>query len=222
MSKYKETQEYWNKVFSNHKDSNPNREMADLKIENGIKWLVSGSQSLIDFGCGSGEVLLRSMALGVENGLGIDISCSAINLAKETTKQYKIDGCTDFQCGGLSLLRDIESSSFDGAILFNIIDAMYPTDAMEVIKVVHKKIKSRGKVLLKLKPYIIPDKLDKNPCYRRIMDNFYFENSGYFLWNLSDEDIEDFLNPYFIIEEEFVILSDNGTEQSRLIYLRAM
>lgn len=75
---------------------------------------------------------------------------------------------------------------------------------------------------MKLNPHYPESHFIENRFYRKIMDHFYLESSGLYLWNMSYEDVEDFLNPYFIIEDYRVInIEDHGVE-NRLFYLRAM
>lgn len=222
MTRYEMTEHYWNKVFDEIKVVNPEQPIKYAEIEEGIKWLVHDSKNVIDFGCGSGRVLLRAVSLGLTSGLGIDLSCKAIELAKKNADVYHASDSVGFKCGGVEVLRTLPTGDFDGAILFNIIDNMYPSDAMEVIKSLHKLLKFRGRVLMKLNPHYPESHFIENRFYRKIMDHFYLESSGLYLWNMSYEDVEDFLNPYFIIEDYRVInIEDHGVE-NRLFYLRAM
>lgn len=75
---------------------------------------------------------------------------------------------------------------------------------------------------MKLNPWYPESHFDKNPLYRKITSNFYLENTGVYFWNLTYEDIEDFLNPYFIIEKYIEINLDGFEISNRLFYLRAM
>lgn len=222
MTRYEMTENYWNTIFEDVDVDNPEQPMKFDEVDNGIKWLVQESKSLLDFGCGSGRILLRALSLGLEKGVGIDISLNAIELARKNADMWKLSDKVQFKCGGIERLRNCAAASFDGAILFNIIDNMYPDDAMEVLKSLHKMLKSRGRVLMKLNPHYPESHFSQNHFYRKIKDDFYLDSSGLYFWNLSYEDVEDFLNPYFIVEDYLVINIEDYGVQNRLFYLRAM
>ena len=222
MTRYEMTEHYWNSIFEEVDVIESIEPIKYVEIENGIQWLVHDSNSILDFGCGSGNALLRAVSLGLEMGIGIDLSCKAIELAKKNATHYDVQEKVEFKCGGVDLLREITPASYDGAILFNIIDNMYPTDAMEVIKYLHKMLKSRGRVLMKLNPHYPESHFSQNHFYRKIMDHFYLESSGVYFWNLSYEEVEEFLNPYFIIEDYQVINIEDHGVNNRLFFLRAM
>lgn len=216
---YKETLNYWDNVFSQVPEYDPNQKIQIQEIDNGIEWLGKNSKSIIDFGCGSGRVLLRCLDNGVEHVCGIDLSSNAISIATNIVEKFNLENKAKFICGGADKLKEIESDSFSGAILFNIIDNLVPDDAQEVIKQIHRIIKPNGKVLLKLNPYFAKDIREKYE-FKEMSNEFYKETTGLYLWNLTEEKIKEIIEPYFVIEKHEEIEFKQYNMINRMYYLR--
>ncbi len=93
-----------------------------------------------------------SEKFGVKSGLGIDISARGIETASAVVKDSKLDGRFSFENGGLESLENLEADVFDGAILFNILDNLYPDDAKHLIESLSRVLKKGASVLVKLNP----------------------------------------------------------------------
>lgn len=219
-NKYEGTQQFWDKVFINSdKKVNPSIPIDNTKLEKSIEWISQGSKKLLDFGCGSGRTLLRSLFYGVEQVYGIDISKEAINRANENVKEHGLKEEATFNVGSMELLKAIEDNSYDGIVLYNIIDNIYPKDALLVLEEVHRIVKSKGKVLIKFNPYI-EEELIKEYKFKEVENEFYEETTGLYLWNLTDERIKEILQQYFDIEEEITVEFPEHNQINRMYYLR--
>jgi SAM-dependent methyltransferase len=218
--KYIASRRYWNKVFAGLPPFDSRTPLADRPLENALRWLSEGSHCTIDFGCGRGRCLLRSLVLGAKKGVGIDISVSAISTAKRIARTNKLSRRAEFRCGGTRLLSHLASASFDSGILFNIIDNLLPEDALRVLGEFRRLVKPHGRILLKLNDFVEPSKLTSEYGATRIFDGLYKEKTGLYLWNLSDKEVRDLVARFFTIEKSQRISLGKTGQFNRLYYLR--
>lgn len=219
INEYENTKLYWNKVFTNVTTTDPTMPINNLSLEKSIKWISEDSRNLLDFGCGSGKMLLRSIFYGVGQVLGIDISQEAIICANKSVEEYEISEKAVFTTGGIELLKEINSKSYDGAVLFNIIDNLIPKDSILVLEEIQRIVKESGKILIKFNPYI-EKKLREENNFEELNEEFYKEKTGLYLWNLSNDKIKEILQQYFNIEQEIIVEFPEYNQINRLYYLR--
>lgn len=219
INSYNETIKYWNNVFRQSPEYNPTQMINVQEIENGISWLVENSKSTIDFGCGNGRVLCRCLDKGIEYVYGIDICSNAIEVANRVIKKFNYQSKADVICGGIEKLNQINDNSYESAILFNILDNLIPEDSIKLIENIHRIVKSNGKILLKLNPYITKQQREKYK-FKEISHEFYKEDSGLYLWNLTNEIVENNINAFFIIEKYETIEYKQYNMTNRMYYLR--
>lgn len=222
MQGYEGTIRYWEPVFKGIEDYNPFQEFDVKKLEEGISWVCEGNSSVIDFGCGSGKVLMRCLSYGAKKVLGIDISEEAVTLARRVAEKYQIGEQASFLCGGVSALKGIGENTFDGGILFNIVDNIIPADGHKVLEEFRRIIRPEGKILFKLNPFLHPEKIQEKIDkynWQVIDDNFYLEDSGLYLWNLPTAEWEKILKPYFKIKEYDEVYFEKHDVTNRLFKL---
>ncbi|MCF7924609.1 MAG: class I SAM-dependent methyltransferase [Candidatus Izimaplasma sp.] len=215
---YKETKDYWNKVFKKL----PFKALKEIKtnikpIDEGIDWLSQDSESVLDFGCGTGKLLL--MAAKSNNGFyhGIDISIESIKYAKKLFSNYKINNAL-FEVGSIEKLHEIESNKYDAIILSNIIDNLEPNDGKLLVKEVHRLLKPNGKVFLKINDYLNKQMI-KEQEQKLIKDNFYVDDDSLYLWNLSTKQWKEFFKDKFTIYSYERIYYESYEQYNRLFLL---
>lgn len=216
--KYEETQSYWNDVFGQVPDYDIHEKINIEEIEKAMDWLVKSSNSIIDFGCGNGRILLRCLDKGVKNAYGVDLSESAINKGNSILKNNKLVDRAKLECGSFELIDKIKDNSFNGAILFNIIDNLQPEDSLNLIRNIYRILAPGGKVLLKLNQFIEKEQIIQYG-FEKISEDFYKEDTGLFLWNLNKEKISKILEPYFNIEKGEDIYFKQYDMTNRMYYL---
>ncbi|MFW5898359.1 MAG: class I SAM-dependent methyltransferase [Candidatus Saliniplasma sp.] len=218
MEAYKETIEFWDKVFQEDMDFDRDQPISVEEIEDGLKWLAKGSNSMIDFGCGNGKLLLRCSAFGVDRLVGIDISFKAISTAEELARDNDLSEKSFFRTGGISSLSDFEENEFDGGMISNVLDNLLPDDGRRLLKEYNRIIKPGGNVLLKLNDHIDPETLEGWGA-EEMSDDFYKEETGLYFWNLTDEDVEKLVSTNFEIQEEVRVEFKEHDQFNRLYYL---
>ncbi|MCD4820171.1 MAG: class I SAM-dependent methyltransferase [Candidatus Cloacimonetes bacterium] len=223
MNNYESTIKFWDKRFgkilSTDKRYDPSKPMTIIEIEEGLRWLINETDSIIDFGCGTGNILFRSLFLGTKKAIGIDISRRAIELANDTSITNKMDTKTDFKIGGVELLKKIEDNSIEVGASFNTIDNILPDDAVFVLQEMNRILKNNGKLLIKLNDVIPKKVFDEDDYFQLISENFYKEKSGLYFWNLSDSIFKEIINPYFELVKYVDVPFQKTNYKNRLYYL---
>lgn len=220
MNTYRDTISFWNNIFIKQE---PNSHMDSIKmqidLENAIYWLINESKTILDYGCGSGTMLLKCAShKNITKCLGIDISQKAVELGKETAKLNNLENKTEFYCGEKSALEKIPENSFDGVILSNIIDNVIPEDALDILKNVSRIVIPKGKILIKLNPYLKQEQLDEYGL-TLINNNLYLENEGIYLLNLTNSQWKDFIEQFFFIKDYKEIYFEKFNQYNRMFLL---
>ncbi len=217
MSEYGDTEVFWDGVFSQRTPGFDAYEPLHYEwMEDALDWIIEPGFRVIDFGCGSGKLLLRAAAKGAASIKGIDISSNAIEFCEKNA-----EGCGvphEFVKGGVYALKDIPDSEFDSGILFNIVDNLLPDDSHAVMKNFKRILKPDGRMIVKLNDYIEPSDMEEMGA-EEISNGLYFEQTGLYLWDLTDEEARRLLEEYFYIEEEKRVHYPEHDAYNRLYYL---
>ena len=198
MDYYKKTEVYWNTLFNDvtvrHLKSHKSGYEA---LDKALDWLSEGSTTTLDFGSGSGA-LLAFLAMRKPGAYyGIDLSASAIDLAKRLFAHNDLK-TGHFQVGSIDALSAFKAQSFDAIILSNILDNLTEGDALKVLEHTDRLLRPKGKLFIKLNPYYEPKVLaETKDC---IDTDLYLEPNGLYLWNKSD--------PYWLkqLEKDYTVI----------------
>ncbi|BCN30816.1 class I SAM-dependent methyltransferase [Anaeromicropila herbilytica] len=210
---YKKCSDQWNEIFSKDTINIPENPITGNQIfDGGLKWLTTGTESVLDFGCGSGTILFLCGLYGTKNHIGIDLSETGIEHAILRSKKMTT-GTYTFYHGGIDKIQDIENDSVDAIILSNIIDNLYPVDAKKVLEEVHRILKSHGKVFIKLNPYITEEQMKEWNI--KVVDGNLLDD-GLYLWNNTKEEWEYLIGSYFHIEQYQEIYYEQYEQTNRL------
>lgn len=189
-----------NEIYKNAKVNIPdNLSTGNIQLDRGIDWISESSNTILDFGCGSGSMMFYCAMRGVSKLIGIDLSNEGIKLAKERANLMK-HGTYKFILGSISEINQIKSESINAVILSNIIDNLRPNDSIAVLEQVKRILKEGGKVLIKLNPYIEPEKF-RDLKLKVIEDNLI--DDGMLLWNQTTDKWRTLLTVYFK-EKDFI------------------
>lgn len=223
MSKYNYTDisMYWDAVFDGAPKYTVDTKIPYPEIIDGIKWLGDNANHVLDFGCGNGKALIVSAKLGVKSGLGIDVSERGIKTANEVIKGTKIEDKFNFVKGGIEALGEVEDNTFDGAILFNILDNLHPEDGKLLIAELGRVLKKGAAVLLKLNP-VYEDEVFEDDDFRPVTDNCYEEESGLLFWNMDEDVINGLLEGQFEYVDGYDIEMTDFDTVNRMYWLKKM
>ena len=178
---------FWNEVFAREVPVFPKAAKTGIEeFDAGIAWLADGSESVVDFGCGNGTFLFICRNFGTKTHIGIDLSEQAIKSAVERSRAVQNENFS-FINGGTEQLKRIADNSVDAAILSNILDNLYPDDAVSALGEIHRLLKSGGKLLVKLNPFL-SEKQIKEWNIKTIEENLL--DDGLLLWNNTDAEWE--------------------------------
>lgn len=178
---------FWNEVFAREVPVFPKAAKTGIEeFDAGIAWLADGSESVLDFGCGNGTLLFICRNLGTKTHIGIDLSEQAIKSAVERSRAVQNENFS-FINGGTEQLKNIADNSVAAAILSNILDNLYPDDAVFALGEIHRLLKRGGKLLVKLNPFL-SEKQIKEWNIKTIDGNLL--DDGLLLWNNTDAEWE--------------------------------
>ncbi len=166
-------------------------------FDKGLEWLCQNAECILDFGCGNGTLLFLCFLRGTKKHIGIDLSDSAIRLA-EKRKSLASNGDFSFINGGVEKLNTMQDIKFDAIVLSNVIDNLYPEDAINLLKKAQLLLKPTGKVLVKVNPYIEKHQIQEWGI-KVIKDNFL--DDGFYLWNNTTNEWINIFSDYFVIVE---------------------
>lgn len=178
MPPYEKTVEFWNHLFSKESsDFDFHEDLPFEEIEKGLDWLISDGDSVIDFGCGNGKMLMRCLAKGANSGVGIDISPEGIENGKKLAKENGIEDRTVMFVGGVADVENYDDNEFDAVIRSNIVDNLIPEDAGKLIEEFKRVTKPDEKIFMKLNDHMEPEELEEYNA-EKISEDFYREESG--------------------------------------------
>lgn len=185
------------------------------ELDDALDWLCHGERVILDFGCGSGTLLFLCAYRGATKLIGIDLAEEGIAYAKQRSNLMTM-GNYQFQVGSIEQLKRIETASIDGIILSNILDNIFPEDSRSLIRECQRILKSEGKLLIKLNPYLTEDQI-KEWEMKELAKDLY--DDGCILWNRTTEEWEDELKQSFVIERSLEFIIPEADMVNRLFLL---
>ena len=185
------------------------------ELDKALDWLCEGCETIVDFGCGSGSLLFRCAMRDVQNLIGVDASCEAIQVAQSCAKEMRKGSYTFWQ-GSIACLISIPSFQVDGVILSNIIDNLYPEDARMLLLEVARILKQKGNVLVKLNPYLTKETIEAWNM-KEIQQDVYEDER--ILWNQSDAQWCSFFQQEFEVHYFTSFWIEEAKQENRLLYL---
>ncbi len=194
MSRYDHVIQAWDEIFQKDELAVPaKKESGNPAFDAGLKWLTEGTNSVLDFACGNGVILLWCYLYGTKKHIGIDLSKEAIKSA-ELRSQRMNGGEFQFVCGSIEQMQKLAPDSMDAVVLSNILDNLYPEDALCLLEEVNRVLIPGGKMLVKLNPYITAQQI-KEWNIKVIEGNLL--DDGLILWNNTEEQWREILSTYF-------------------------
>ena len=124
---------YWDDVFAKAPLADPTVPLPAPEIENGLVWVSEKGGRVLDFGCGSGRLPLRCLALGAERDDGIDLCGRAIDAARAAAIRAGFDERARFTAERVAAMAAFSDAVDTGVILSNFLDNLWPEEAHSVL-----------------------------------------------------------------------------------------
>lgn len=214
---YDKVKEQWNNIFKKREEIKIiSKETGIREFDDALDWLCTGVENVLDFGCGNGVLLHKIAARGVKELIGIDISEEGIRIAN-ILKQVNDVEKSQFIVGGVESLEKLEDNCVDAIVLSNIIDNLSPKDSIKVIKECKRILKTNGKVLVKLNPYITEEQIKEWDI--KVIENNFLDD-GLFLWNQTSKEWFETFKEYFNVIKNYDICYDEHNQTNRIYLLK--
>lgn len=111
---------------------------------------VHKGDSVLDIGCGRGEVLFFCRMLGAKC-FGIDSSREAIRMAKKNLGGYLKKGLMEVVLMDVKGLK-FDDNSFDIVVMMDLIEHLYPDEVERVLFEIKRVLRPGGKLLIHTSP----------------------------------------------------------------------
>ena len=218
MHEYQKTQAYWDDVFEQEKPKiiKEGKTHHDV-LDKALDWLMEDTLSVIDFGCGNGNLLGVIAKRQNGNYVGIDQAVNGVCNARKLFRINEFNKGTFIQ-GSVEKLETFNENYFDAGILSNILDNLKPKDVKRLLIEMHRVVKPGGKVLVKLNAYLKQDLIDQY-AMQSVEQDVYLETSGLYLFNKPSVYWEERLEEHFIIKTKAMMTYENYQLENRLFYL---
>jgi cyclopropane fatty-acyl-phospholipid synthase-like methyltransferase len=181
---YDKTVQYWNKVFQSEELRIPSSPTLGIEeLDRSLDWLIHPGDSVLDFGCGNGTMLLLAGLRGAKRMVGIDLSEEGIATAEARSEH--VPGSYDFHVGGVDVLATLPDASFDAIILSNILDNLTPEDSIQLLDDIHRLMRPDGRMFWKLNPHLTASDIERYDI--RVIEGDLLDD-GLLLWNRSSDE----------------------------------
>ena len=208
---------YWDEVYAAEEPAIPLTPDTGIPaLTAGMAWLCDGAQSILDFGCGNGTSLCWCALRGVRSLTGVDLSTEAVRLAR-TRGERMPSGHFDIRQGGVDALDTMPDASFDGVILMNILDNLWPQDAERLLTACARLLRPGGKVLITLNPRLPPEQIEA--WHIRVIEGDLLDD-GLLLNNLSDSAWQSVVTRFLPCQPPEPLFMPGQEQPSRLMRAR--
>ena len=214
---YEKVKEQWDDIFKKEEVIKIiNKETGIKEFDDALDWLSIGVESVLDFGCGNGSLLYKIAARGAKELIGIDISEEGIRIAHRLKEVNDVEK-SEFIVGGVESLEKLEDNCVDAIVLSNIVDNLSPKDCRKVLKECKRILKTDGKVLVKLNPFITEEQIREWNI--KVIENNFLDD-GLFLWNQTDKEWFETFEKYFNVIKNYEIYYKEHNQTNRIYLLR--
>lgn len=215
--RYEKTSYYWNDIYEKQEVYNPSETRFNEDLESALNWVSQKGGTLMDFGSGDGKMLLRCLEKGGVKSIGVDLSFHAISLSRRSAAPHFENLRTKWIWGDVKSLFPLPDACVNGVILSLILDQTHPEDGLTLLRMTHRLLDKKGRLLLILNPYLEPSEVKAQALEPLLSDdgdlieNGYLTKDGLYRWNLSDEAVLALFEPEYQVKEQSVLALDDGT-----------
>jgi SAM-dependent methyltransferase len=118
---------------------------------------IAQRMTVLDIGCGRGEILLRTAHLGAR-AFGIDYARVAVQLSRQVARQPEREGLPIgvYQASALSL--PFEGETFDRVLMLDIVEHLYPEELLMAMAEAYRVLKPGGRIVVHTAPNVWYDR----------------------------------------------------------------
>lgn len=221
---YEKTSLYWNEIYEKMDTYDPKTRLSEEVLESALTWMSEQGGTVLDFGCGTGHMLLRCLEKGASRTIGVDVSYHAISLSRRTAAEYYETLRTKWIWGDVKSLSQLPDACVTGVMLANILEGLIPEDGARLLAQIARLLDHNGRVVVKLNAYLNDAQVQKNGLIQLAdeagepIDSIYANHQGLYCWNISEEDFINMISPDFELIKQEVLTVSNDLEQ-RIYYL---
>ncbi len=218
MDDYQKTKAYWDDVFAKMSSSLRDVDSTGYAaIDEGLDWIGCKDGRFLDFGCGSGMMLLRLAKQFNAECVAVDLSGEALKTAEALFALS--ERCATTRKGSVEILGEMPEQSFDGVILSNILDNLSLEVASRTLEAIARILKADGRVFVKVNAYLERPALEEG--LEHVEGPLYQESSGLYLLNLDDDAWRSLFSPlFYCVHEHRVHLGAEGSHVNRIYLLK--
>jgi ubiquinone/menaquinone biosynthesis C-methylase UbiE len=207
---------HWDTVFSQEPCKTPEQQSTgNASFDRALEWVCAGTDGMLDFGCGNGTMLFLCALRGTRRHIGVDLSQQAIESARKRSKTMA-GGTFSFFQGGVEQLERMDDDSVDAILLSNIVDNLYPDDALLLLNQCGWILRPEGKLLIKLNPHLSQQQIGDWDI--RVIEGNLLDD-GLLLWNNTTEAWREIFERYFRIAQFEEIYYPEYEQINRLFLL---
>jgi ubiquinone/menaquinone biosynthesis C-methylase UbiE len=118
---------------------------------------IAETMSVLDVGCGRGEILLSTAHIGAR-AFGIDYAAAAVQLSRQVARHPDREGLPIgvYQASALSL--PFEQQTFDRVLMLDIVEHLYPEELAVALAEAYRVLKPGGRIVVHTAPNVWYDR----------------------------------------------------------------
>ncbi len=118
---------------------------------------IATGMSVLDVGCGRGEILRSTAHLGAR-AFGIDYAAAALRLSQQVVQQLQ---SADLPIGvyqASALHLPFEPGTFDRVLMLDVVEHLYPAELAEALREARRVLKPGGRIVIHTAPNVWYDR----------------------------------------------------------------
>ncbi len=119
---------------------------------------IAEGMRILDVGCGRGEILLRTSALGAQ-AYGIDYAAAAVRLSRDLVRRHAQSDSFPvgvYQASALDL--PFPSNTFDRVLMLDIVEHLYPNELSLALGEAYRVLRPGGRIVIHTAPNVWYDR----------------------------------------------------------------
>lgn len=177
MKQYDESRKMWDEEYAKCQLEDLTGEKLEVEptFDACLSIFASNCKRVLDFGCGSGDVLIQCAEEGtITYGLGIDRSKVGVEYAHKMA-EFNHMRELDFMEGDIENLKQMDEECFDGVIVSNVLDVMPEEEEKKAFQELTRVLEPGGLMFVKLNPEYSKEELERYG-FTYIGDHMYEED----------------------------------------------